>query len=84
VICLVVTMSVRRSDLFTAGVLPPLLFAAVIAALSVLVPDAFKSSPGVNKVFLTGLADHAGGLVFGYGVALAAVAARMVTTNQRR
>ena len=65
VICLVSAMAVRRADLFTAGVLPPLLFAGVIAVISLVAPHAFESGPGVNKVFLTGLANNAAGLVFG-------------------
>jgi hypothetical protein len=77
VICLLTAMAVRRSDLFTAGVLPPLMFAAVIAVLSVCAPGAFDSTPGLGKVFLTGLADHAAGLVGGYAVALATIAARV-------
>jgi len=84
VICLVATMAVRREDLFTAGVLPPLLFAAVIAAVAIGVPHAFESAPGVNKVFLSGLASHATGLVGGYGVALFAVAARMIASPSSR
>jgi len=77
VICLVGAMSVRRRDLFTAGVLPPLAFAGVIAVLAVVAPDAFDSEPGLSTVFLSGLASHAVGLVAGYGVALLAIAARM-------
>lgn len=77
VICLVTAMSVRRSDLFTAGVLPPLLYAAVIAVLAVVAPQAFDAASGVANAFLTGLAGHAAGLVAGYGVALLTVAARL-------
>ena len=84
VICLVATMAVRRQDLFTAGVLPPLVFAAVIAVVAVAAPHAFQSAPGVNKVFLTGLASHASGLVGGYAVALLAVAARLAASESRR
>jgi uncharacterized protein DUF6542 len=83
VICLVGTMAVRRADLFTAGVLPPLMFAAVIAVVAVAAPHAFESAPGVNKVFLSGLASHAPGLVGGYAVALLAVAARMAASPGR-
>jgi hypothetical protein len=78
VICLVAAMAVRRADLFTAGVLPPLLFAAVIAAVTVIAPQAFESASGASQVFLTGLANHAPGLVGGYAAALLTVAARMV------
>src|SRR5690349_4376513 len=54
VICLTSTMAVRRSDLFTAGVLPPLLYAGVISVLSVTAPKAFEAGSGVANVFLTG------------------------------
>jgi Domain of unknown function (DUF6542) len=83
VICLATAMAVRRRDLFTAGVLPPLVFAGVIAVLAFAEPQAFQSAPGVDKVFLTGLADHAGGLVGGYAATLSTIAAR-VTAPQRR
>jgi hypothetical protein len=80
VICLLGTMAVRRADLFTAGVLPPLMFAAVIAVVAIVAPHAFESAPGVNKVFLSGLASHAFGLIGGYAVALLAVAARLAAS----
>ncbi|MGI8702338.1 MAG: DUF6542 domain-containing protein [Nocardioidaceae bacterium] len=76
VLCLVAAMAVRSSDLFTVGVLPPLLFAAVIAVVAVTAPAAFEPATGVAEVFLTGLATHAFGLVAGYTVALLTVAAR--------
>jgi hypothetical protein len=83
VICLVAAMAVRRDDLFTAGVLPPLLFAVVIAVVTGLAPHAFESAPGANKVFLSGLASHAAGLVGGYAATLLTVAARMVASADR-
>ena len=85
VVCLVSTMAVKRADMFTAGVLPPLLYAGVIAVLTIVAPEAFAAgSGGVSKVFLTGLADHAFGLVSGYAVALATVAARVAATSPAR
>jgi hypothetical protein len=83
VICLVAAMAVRQADLFTAGVLPPLLFAAVIAAVTVIAPQAFESASGASQAFLTGLANHAPGLVGGYAAALLTVAARMVGSVDR-
>lgn len=83
VICLVTTLAVRRRDLFTAGVLPPLLYGGLIAVLSVVAPSTITSGAGISKVFLTGLADHAFGLVSGYAVALLAVAARVASSNTR-
>ncbi len=78
VICLVAAMAVSRRDLFTAGVLPPLLLGVVIAVLAVAQPDALAGTGGMRQSFFTGLATHAGALVAGYGVALLVVAARMV------
>lgn len=81
VLCLVAATSVRRTDLFTAGVLPPLIFAAAIAVVSVVAPQALGAGTGVDRVFLTGLATHAAGLVAGYAVALLTVAARTATAR---
>ncbi len=77
VVCLVATMAVRRHDIFTTGVLPPLVFAAVIGAVAVIAPATFISAGALSKVFLTGLTEHAGALVAGYGVALLAVGGRV-------
>jgi hypothetical protein len=82
VVCLVAAMAVRRHDLFTAAVLPPLAFAVVIAAVAVLTPEAILPTESLSKVFMTGLAAHAGGLVAGYGVALLTVAARAIARRQ--
>ena len=81
VLCLIAAMSVRISDLFTAGVLPPLLFAGVIAAVSLAAPSAFTDTAGVGRVFLTGLAAHAFALVAAYAVALATVSARLAAAG---
>lgn len=83
VVCLVAAIAVRRMDVFTAGVLPPLVFAGVIATVSLARPQAFASGPAADTAFLTGLADHAPGLVGGYAVALMAVAARVATSGSR-
>lgn len=84
VITLTAAMSVPRRDLFTVGVLPPLLFAAVIAGIAVLEPTTLVSTGGVSKAFLTGLAAHAVGLVAAYSVALAVVVCRVVSDKNSR
>lgn len=83
VIGLVCAMAVRRYDLFTAGVLPPLVFAAVIATVAVAAPTTLAAGGGLSKAFMTGLAVHAGALVAGYGLALLTVGGRMLSTRQR-
>ncbi len=83
VICLVASMAVRGHDLFTSGVLPPLVFGAAIAVVSVLAPTTFVASGGIAETFLTGLTSHAGALVFGYGTALITVAGRAAHHRNR-
>lgn len=82
VVCLVAAMSVRRQDLFTAAVLPPLVFAGAIAAVTVVFPEAILPAGAMGKVFMTGLAAHAEGLVGGYVVALLTVGARVYARRQ--
>lgn len=78
VVGLVAAMAVRRQDLFTAAVLPPLVFAAVIGAVAVLFPEAILPDASLGKVFMVGLTTHADGLVGGYGAALLTVGARVI------
>jgi len=85
VIGLVAAMAVRRTDLFVAGVLPPLLYGTVIAVVTVAAPTALaEAGDGLSKTFLTGLADHSGALAAAYGVALLTVAGRMLTSRAHR
>jgi hypothetical protein len=80
-VCLAGAMAVRRADLFTAGVLAPLAFAAVVLAVSLGSPQAIVAAGDVSRVFLTGLAQHAGALVSGYAVALGTVAGRVAAAR---
>jgi uncharacterized protein DUF6542 len=77
VVCLVATMAVRRHDIFTTGVLPPLVFAAVIGAVALIAPSTFVATGALSTVFLTGLTQHAWALIAGYGVALLTVGGRI-------
>ncbi len=83
VVCLVAAMAVRGHDLFTSGVLPPLVFGAAIGVVSLLAPSTFVPSGGMAQTFLTGLTSHAGALVFGYGIALVTVAGRTAHHRHR-
>lgn len=83
IVCLVSSMAVRRTEVFAAGVLPPLVFAAVIATVSLAQPQALATGDGADVAFLTGLADHALGLVGGYSIALLAIAARVAAPAAR-
>lgn len=77
VVCLVAAMAVVRHDLFLAGVLPPLVFAAVIGVVAAVAPATFADIGGLSKAFFSGLAEHAGALVTGYAVALVTVGGRV-------
>ncbi len=83
VICLVTAMAVRGHDLFTSGVLPPLVFGAAIGMVALLAPSTFVASGGLAQTFLTGLTSHAGALVFGYATALVTVAGRAAHHRHR-
>lgn len=77
IVALTSAMSVRRRDLFTAGVLPPLVFAAVVGGIALVEPATFSATGGVLQAFLTGLATHAVGLAAAYGIALVVVLCRV-------
>jgi hypothetical protein len=82
---LICAMSVRRSDLFTAGVLPPLLLAAVVGVCAVAMPSAVGAPSGsINNAWVSGLAHHAGGLVSAHAAALLMIALRMLNEPARR
>jgi hypothetical protein len=83
VICLVAAMAVRGHDLFTTGVLPPLVFGGTVAVVAAVAPDTFVAAGGISKVYLTGLTSHAGALAFGYGTALVTVAGRAAHHRRR-
>lgn len=76
-VCLVAAMAVRRRDLFTTGVLPPLMLAAVVAIVALTNPGVFVQVGGASKAFMAGLAEHSTGLVAGYAAALVTVAGRV-------
>jgi len=83
VVCLVAAMAVRRHDIFTTGVLPPLVYAAAVGAVALLAPTAIIDSAGLSETFMTGLAGHAATLVAGYGVVLLTVGGRVAATRRR-
>ena len=83
VICLMAAMAVRRADLFTVGVLPPLVFAAVIAVVAVVSPSTFVDFGGYGRAFFAGLAQHAGALIAGYAIVLVTVGGRIITGRAR-
>ena len=83
VVCLVASAAVRRRDFFTAGVLPPLLLAVVVAGVALTRPAVFDSVGGAFEAFMTGLAQHALGLLAGYTLALGTLGGRIVAARAR-
>jgi hypothetical protein len=82
---LLCALSVRRSDLFTAGVLPPLLFAAVVGVFALAMPSAVGAPSGsISHAWVAGLAHHAGGLVSAHAAALLMIALRLLNEPARR
>ncbi|MEP6526191.1 MAG: DUF6542 domain-containing protein [Nocardioidaceae bacterium] len=82
---LLCALSVRRSDLFTAGVLPPLLLAVVVGVFAIAMPSAVGAPSGsISHAWVAGLAHNAGGLVSAHAAALLMIALRMLNEPARR
>lgn len=68
---------VRAGELFTVGVLPPLLMVGVFVLLGIAAPEIVaRPQDGVVQATVTGLAGHAVALVAGYAAALVVLAVR--------
>ena len=83
-------LAVRIRDLFTAGVLPPLLLVAVLVVVAVAQPAGIRvteldPTASVVQRVIAGFVDLAGALVVAHALALVLVALRMrVARRQRR
>lgn len=83
-------LAVRIRDLFTAGVLPPLLLVAVLVVVAVVQPAGIRvteldPTASVPQRVIAGFVDLAGALVMAHALALVLVALRMrVARRQRR
>ncbi len=80
-VALIAALAVRTADLFTAGVLPPLLLGFLLALYALAEPEALVSSGSTafGHVWVSGLAHHAGALVCAHAAALLAVGLRLVS-----
>lgn len=77
VLCLAMALTIRPSDFFRVGVLPPMLLLAVSAVLSLADRGAIAThGTGLVQAVISGLAHHAGPLFAGYLLALAVLAIR--------
>jgi hypothetical protein len=76
-VCVAAGLAVHPRDFYRVGVLPPLLLLGCTVVLSV-VARSTVADPGDGFVqgVVSGLTDHAGGLVCGYALALVVLAIR--------
>lgn len=82
-------LTIGSSDLFTAGVLPPLLTLALVLGVAVLRPSAVSvaaldSGAATVQVLIAGFVDVAGALVVGHMLALGLVGLRARAARVRR
>lgn len=77
VACLGLALVVRSDDVFTVGVLPPLLMLAGCVLLAAVDPAALGApGDGVVQATVTGLAHHSAALVNGFALCLATLGVR--------
>lgn len=76
-LCLATALSIRPSEFFTVGILPPLLLLGVSTILGVVHRGWIApSDDGLVQAVISGLAHHSGALLGGYSLALAVLAIR--------
>jgi hypothetical protein len=83
-----VALTIRASDLFTAGVLPPLLLVAALGVVAVVHPAGINVSrlqpdAGVAQTVIAGFVALARWLVAAHAVALVLVALRLRVSQAR-
>ena len=82
-------LTVRPRDLFSAGVLPPLLLVGLLTVVAVLYPGGIdvsrlSASASIAQRVIAGFVDLAGALVVAHALALLVVALRVRVTRLRR
>jgi len=80
---LAVAVTIRRSDVFTAGVLPPLAGLATFAVIGILAPDRLAPTSEPVVAVLAGLASESWTLAAGSAAALTTVATRVILVRRR-
>src|SRR5262249_19814191 len=75
---------VRQSDMFTVGVLPPLLMVGTFLLLAITrTASIARPDDGVVQAVVTGLGNHSIALTLGYALTLGALAMRRHVAHQR-
>jgi hypothetical protein len=76
-LCVALALLVAPRDLFTVGVLPPLIMLAVFLLVALADVDALaQRDDGVAQAVVSGLAHHSLALCLGYGLCLVLLAQR--------
>lgn len=85
VLCVALALLVAPRDLFTIGVLPPLLMLGVFVVVGRADPDALgHRDDSVAQAVVSGLAHHSLALCLGYGLCLGLLAQRRHVEVARR
>ncbi len=76
-LCVALALSVRPSDFFTVGVLPPLLMVGTFVLVGISRPSVIGDpDDGAVQSVITGLSEHSLALVVGYVLCLATLFVR--------
>ncbi|MGH3362758.1 MAG: DUF6542 domain-containing protein [Nocardioides sp.] len=76
-LCVALALTVRPTDFFTVGVLPPMIMVGVFALLGLARPEAIAHpEDGVVQAVVSALSHHSGALVAGYVLCLTTLAYR--------
>ncbi len=76
-LCVALALSVRPTDFFTVGVLPPMLMLAVFTLLGLTRPGMIANADdGVVQAVVSGLSHHSGALLVGYALCLVCLGVR--------
>lgn len=76
-VCVVAALTVRPTDFFAVGVLPPLAMLGAVVLLAMTEPETVAHpSDGVVQATVSGLSAHSVALVVGYLLCLAVLAVR--------
>ncbi len=76
-LCVGLALTVRPTDFFMVGVLPPLIMVGVFTLLGLTRPEVIAHpEDGVVQAVVSGLSHHSGALVAGYVLCLATLAYR--------
>lgn len=88
-VCVGAALVVRTRDLFTAGVLPPLLMLVLLIAVALLDRSAFgvralEPEASTLQVVIAGFVDESGALVVAHALTLVVVGMRVRLTRRQR